>query len=442
MKRTIIFSSLVFVSLLLGFGFAQDSVVISPQSIVINPKPSFGVEVFVDRDASGDGSPSYAIGEEIRIGVRPSEAAYIYLFNVRSSGEIVQILPNRFDAAGQNNFLQAGQTTYFPADNAPYTFNVDGPRGLDKVIAVASKEPLDTSQLASFSNDPNFASSQQGEQSFAQGLSIVVRPKPQDSWVTDTALFYVGSAPQTSEYGTLDISSSPSGAAAYVDGQYVGVTPVRFGTRSGSHEVRLELAGYSTFTTTVNLNGGQTLPVNGSLAGGRPSVGTVVFESSPRGAEVYVNGQYYGVTPTGALEFPEGSHQAQLRSSGYSDTFVDFSVTGGSAQTVAVSLTNVGTSGPMLSDALGLRLYPGASLRKLEQRPGKVKAEFDTRVDIGAVFEDLHSQLALDGWQRSYFETKGAATKLEALYTRQNQSLEVKLDQQGTSGKYKLELEF
>ena len=432
----------VLLSLLLGMIFAQDSVVISPQSIVINPKPSFTVEVFVDRDASGERTPSYAIGDEIRIGVRSSEAAYVYLFNVRSNGEIVQILPNRFDEAGQDNYLQAGQTKKFPAEDAPYTFNVDGPRGLDKVIAVASKEPLDTSQLASFTNDPNFASSNQGEQSFAQGLSIVIRPKPQDSWVTDTALFYVGNEPQTSEYGTLDISSSPSGAAAYVDDQYIGVTPVRFGTRSGSHTVRLELAGYGNFTTTVTLTGGQTLPVSASLTGSSPSTGTVIFESSPRGAEVYVNGQLYGVTPTANLEFPEGSYQAQLRANGYSDTYVDFSVSRGSSQTVSVALTNVGTSGPMLSEVLGLKLYPGASVRKLEQRPGKVEAEFDTRATIEAVFEDLHSQLALNGWQRSYLETKGAATKLEALYTRLNESLEIKLDQQGNSGKYRLELEF
>ena len=432
----------VLLSLLLGAVFAQDSVVISPQSIVINPKPSFNVEVFVDRDASGDRTPSYTIGDEIRIGVRSSADTYIYLFNVRSSGEIVQILPNRFDEAGQENYLRAGQTKKFPAEDAPYTFNVDGPQGLDKVIAVASKEPLDTSQLASFGNDPNFASSNQGEQSFAQGLSIVIRPKAQDSWVTDTALFYVGNAPQTSQYGTLDITSSPSGAAAYVDGQYVGITPVRFGTTSGSHTVRLELAGYSNFTTTVNLSGGQTLPVSASLNGSRPNVGTVVFESSPRGAEVYVNGQLYGVTPTAALEFPEGSHQAQLRASGYSDTYVDFTVAGGSTQTVSVSLSNVGTSSPMLSDALDLKLYPGATVRKLEQRPGNVKAEFETRASIEAVFEDLQSQLALNGWQRSYLETKGQATKLEAVYTRLNKTLTVKLDAQGNSGKYKLDLEF
>lgn len=354
---------------------AQNSVVISPQSIVVNPKPSFNVEVFVDKDGSGERSPSYEVGETIQIGVRVSESAYVYLYNVRSSGEITQILPNQFDEAGRNNYVQAGQTKYFPEDSAGYTFDVAGPRGLDKVIAVASREPLDTAQLADFGSNPDFASSNQGEASFAQGLSIVVSPKPQDSWVTDTALFYVGSAPQTPVYGTLDINSTPSGANVYVDEQFVGITPVRFGTRSGTHSVRIELSGYSAFSTTVRLNGGQTLPVSGTLGGAQP-------------------------------------------------------------QSVAVVTNSV------LSDALKLSLYPGASLRKLEQQSGRVKAEFETRASLQNIYEDLHDQLRLSGWQLIQMESKSAATKLDADYQRSGQTLKLELDQQGKSGKYKLELRF
>ena len=245
----------------------QEGAVISPQSIVVNPKPAFDVSVFVDKDTSGESSPSYDIGEDIRIGVEVGEAAYVYLFNVRSSIEIVQILPNNYDEAGQDNYVEAGQTRYFPEDDAPYTFSVDGPEGLDKVIAVASKEPLDTSQLADFTDDPNFASSEQGEEGFAQGLSIVVTPKPQDSWVTDTALFYVGtSRGRTPAYGTLEITSDPTGADAYVDDQFVGTTPVRFGTRSGSHRVRLELDNYRSYSETVTVESGETLPVEARLS--------------------------------------------------------------------------------------------------------------------------------------------------------------------------------
>ncbi|CAN5886546.1 PEGA domain-containing protein [soil metagenome] len=323
--------------LLSSVAFAQESVVISPQSIVVNPKPSFGIEVFTDRDTSGDSIPTYQIGEQITIGVRVSSSAYIYLFNIKSNGEIQQILPNRYDQQGQNNFLEVGQTRYFPRPDAPYTFDIAGPRGLDKVIAVASKDPLDTSQLASFSNDPNFASSNVGESSFAQSLSIVVRPKPQNSWVTDTALLYVGSAPATPVYGTLNITSNPSGAEAYVDGQFVGYTPVRYGTQSGSHEVRVQLSGYNTFSSNVNLSGGQSLRVDAGLTAVRRT-GTVSFSSQPRGAQVYVNGSLIGTTPTASATLDEGSYQARFSLRGYSDTTTNFTVNANSSQSVSGNL--------------------------------------------------------------------------------------------------------
>lgn len=218
------------------------SVVFSPQTIVVNPIPSFGVEVFVDKDPSGDLVPTYQVGSNISIGVRVTESAFVYLFNVKATGEITQIIPNRIDEAGQSNFVNAGETKFFPPRNARYTFSVDGPTGTDKVIALASKESLDVSQLANFQSDPSIASSNIGEQGFAQTLSIIIRPKPQNSWVTDTVLFNVGSV-TTSRYGTLSITSSPSGAEAFVDGQLVGYTPVRFGTNTGVRTVEIRANG-------------------------------------------------------------------------------------------------------------------------------------------------------------------------------------------------------
>lgn len=328
--------SFIFLALI-SWSLAQPQITFSPQAIVVNPVPSFGVEVFVNKDPSGNSIPSYAIGEDISIGVRVTESAYIYLFNVRSNGAIDQILPNRVDTSGSNNFVQAGETKFFPPPGARYTFSVDGPQGTDKVIALASKEPLDTRQLADFTASGNFATSNIGEQSFAQTLSIIVRPKPQNSWVTDTVLFNVGNPPTAPRYGTLSISSSPSGAEAYVDGQYVGATPVRFGTTSGAHSVEVRAPGYQTFSTSVNLPGGQITAVNATL---NPiiSTGTVNFVSQPQGAQVYVDGQYLGVTPTGAVTLNAGTHQVRFVLSGYSENAYSFTVNAGSNQTLSGEL--------------------------------------------------------------------------------------------------------
>jgi hypothetical protein len=334
--------------------YAQPRIVVSPQTIVVNPRPSFSVEVFTDKDPSGNATPSYNIGEAISIGVRVSEASYVYVFNVRSTGAVDQILPNRYDQDGQNNYLQAGETKYFPPRGARYAFNVDGPNGLDKVIAVASRTQLNTSQLANFNADPNFASSNIGEAGFAQTFSIIVTPIAQNDWVTDTALMYVGSRPSVPAFGSVNVTSNPSGAEAYVDGQFIGYTPVAYGTRSGSHNIEVRLSGYNTYTQTVNVPGGQTANVNATLAQTVRN-GLVNFTSNVNGVEVYVNGQYVGTTPTGSLTYPQGNYTAQFRLPGYNEISLSFSVSPNSNQTVRADLA------PM-SGALRVRANVGGAI--------------------------------------------------------------------------------
>lgn len=321
--------------LLLPLGFSQGFVV-SPQAIVVNPVPSFGVEVWLDRDTSGNATPVYQVGERISISVRVDEAAYVYLFDVRPNGEITQIFPNRYD---DTNYLRAGEVRTFPPSGARYQFNIAPPRGLSKVIALASKTALDTSQLARFERESDiFAQSNIGEQGFINSFAIIVRPIPQQNWVTDTALYHVGDRPAEEAYGTLRFTSSPSGASVYLDGQFVGYTPMSFGARAGTHEVRFEADGYEPFTTRVNLRGGGTESVNAVL-NQVSRAGTISFSSAPAGADVYVDNRYVGTTPTGAIRFDAGRYTARFEAPGYDPQTVTFDVRAGENRTVSTQLT-------------------------------------------------------------------------------------------------------
>lgn len=164
---------------------------ISPQSIIVNPvpQPGVGVSVWTDRDPSGNGIPNYRVGEHIRIYTSVTQDAYVYLFNVNPDGSIDQILPNRL---GGDNFVKAGATKVFPAPGDNFTFDISGPAGINKVLALASTAPLNLNQISSFTAGQPFAKvNVQGQQNLAQALSIVVNPVPQDSWITDTAQYNV-----------------------------------------------------------------------------------------------------------------------------------------------------------------------------------------------------------------------------------------------------------
>lgn len=319
----------------LPLAFAQ-KIVVSPEAIVVNPNPApdFNVQVSLDK---GGARPVYQLGENVRISVRVSQSAYVYLFSVKPDGEITQILPNRYDQQGQNNRLSAGETRTFPPANARYSFSIAPPDGLSKVIAVASKQKLDTRDIAQFKGSDNFASGTGGQDGFVHGFAIVVKPVPQQDWVTSTALYYVGNEPQQPAFGNLRIDSRPQHAQAYVDGNYVGITPVNFGTRPGRHAIEVTKDGYESFQASVELRPGESQSVLAQLRPVRRT-GTVSFDSDPRGANVYLDGNQVGSTPTGRMTVDAGNHDVRFSLPGYQDQHVDFSLSRGEDRRVFASL--------------------------------------------------------------------------------------------------------
>lgn len=168
---------------------------ISAQSIIVNPtQPELNVQVWTNRDASGDGNPVYQIGERISVGVKTNADAYLYLFNVNADGNIDLFFPNAYE---DSNYVPAG-TRVFPGNGARYSLSVGGPNGQDKLLAVVSTTELSLNDIAIFEGQQNFATvSVQGQDGLAQALSIVVNPLPDNAWVTDTAFFRVGNVAQT-----------------------------------------------------------------------------------------------------------------------------------------------------------------------------------------------------------------------------------------------------
>lgn len=147
--------------------------------------------------------------------------------------------------------------------------------------------------------------------------------------------------------GSLSVSSSPSGAAVYVDSIYQGVTSTTIGNLvPGSHSVRLTKAGYQDWTGSVSIAAGSTTYLNPSLVQNpQPQYATVSISSSPSGASVYGDGVYVGQTRAGSpLVFTQvkpGVHTLLLTKSGYQDYQTTQSVAAGQDYVVSVTLNAV-----------------------------------------------------------------------------------------------------
>ncbi|MFC6918611.1 PEGA domain-containing protein [Meiothermus taiwanensis] len=322
---------------LLLAGSALAAPELSPQGIIVNPVPTdLQVRVWVNKDPGKTGNPVYQIGERIQVSVQVNQDAYVYIFSVKSTGEIGLILPNAFD---QNNFLRAGETrTFPPATGARYALEVAGPEGQDRVLAVASRQPLSLAQIADIQTG---RVNLQGADNLARALSIVVTPLPQQDWVSNVAFFIVGRAavtpvqPVQPATGTLSVNSSPAGAQVLVEGRVVGNTPLSLVLRPGRVDIELRLGGYQTFRTSAQIRPGETTVVNANLV---PVVqnGLLQINSNPQGAQVLLNGRVVGNTPLNLTVQP-GRYDLELRLNGYQNFRASLSV--GSGQTVPVNAT-------------------------------------------------------------------------------------------------------
>jgi serine/threonine protein kinase len=73
-------------------------------------------------------------------------------------------------------------------------------------------------------------------------------------------------APGTTFRGTLVVESRPTGATVLLDGREVGTTPLTLpSVNAGSHAVKVELAGYSNWSSAVQVTTGQRNRVTASL---------------------------------------------------------------------------------------------------------------------------------------------------------------------------------
>lgn len=84
----------------------------------------------------------------------------------------------------------------------------------------------------------------------------------------------------------VGVSSTPSGADVFIDGKYVGKTPLRISlSRSSPHSVRVELPGYepyiAEFSRTANAMTAGNLVIGGPLGFGIDCLSGAVYQLTP-----------------------------------------------------------------------------------------------------------------------------------------------------------------
>jgi hypothetical protein len=100
-----------------------------------------GLELWVGPADNPEASArdSWTMGERVRLCVRSSRDCYLSLFNVGPTGNVTILLPN---AHRQNVLVRAGERFTFPSQLDSVQFELLGPPGRERLLALASSRPL------------------------------------------------------------------------------------------------------------------------------------------------------------------------------------------------------------------------------------------------------------------------------------------------------------
>ena len=112
----------------------------------------------------------------------------------------------------------------------------------------------------------------------------------------------------------LNIVSNPLKAQVYINGKYIGVTPLNISLPSGTYEIELTKEKYERFNATVILYPGEQRSLVVNLT---PNYGFISVYSTPSGARVYIDNTYIGKTPIEHKEVQRGRHEIAIEKEGY-----------------------------------------------------------------------------------------------------------------------------
>jgi PKD repeat protein len=147
---------------------------------------------------------------------------------------------------------------------------------------------------------------------------------------------------QPPQNGSIAITSIPSGAEVYIDGWQNGITPTIISEiLPGNHQVTLSSKGYDNWSHIVSVGSGRMSAINAELVVTKEITGSLAVITDPSGAEIFIDGDFKGVSPVTLPGLSPGTHTVLLTLKEYANTTTNISITAGQTQKYSVELKKV-----------------------------------------------------------------------------------------------------
>ena len=163
----------------------------------------------------------------------------------------------------------------------------------------------------------------------------------------DTTVFYLATSPDVSkivfgtpnwiyylEHGYLNVYSDPPLARVYLNGEYIGKTPIKnYKLLEGTYALKIVRPNYREHKENITITPGETTDINATLT----PIGFLSINSEPSGAEVFIDENYVGETPL-EIEVPTGNHTLTLTKNEYEQYSTNLTLSSGERKEITVKL--------------------------------------------------------------------------------------------------------
>jgi PKD repeat protein len=239
--------------------------------------------------------------------------------------------------------------------------------------------------------DDRIVTAPPGTMSYQVPVTIIGLPNGVYTLCAETICKALSVAIPTETTGRLSISSTPTGAAIFVDGQSTAqsTNATIINILPGDHTFTLNLTGYNSTTGTFNIIAGMTTYVYSALSIVDPITGGISISSAPPGAEIWIDDvQQLDInnqpltTPATVTNLSPISYDITLKLPGYIDYNNTIDIIAGQTTYLNVSLMQA----PILVGSINFTTTPdGASIFIDDQEQiGKFTPTTITDIPIGS----------------------------------------------------------
>lgn len=136
--------------------------------------------------------------------------------------------------------------------------------------------------------------------------------------------------------GHILVATNPAGAEIYLNDQQVGVSPYQGRNIAGNYQLRVKYPLYQDHVEQFELREGETVTL--PIIELKPRFGYYIVESTPAGAEVWIDGKKEGVTPLARKQIGSGQHNLVVRLPDYYEHKETFTVKDGDVKSFSLKL--------------------------------------------------------------------------------------------------------